>query len=78
VRRELEPPAPCDAPYETESVRLPASLSHAIDLARRDNALRDAFGSAFVEYLSAIKEFEISRFMSEVTEWEQREYFEMM
>ena len=34
-------------------------------------------GSAFIDYYVFIKEAEITRFQQEVTEWEQREYFEM-
>jgi glutamine synthetase len=44
--------------------------------ALRGSALyRQAFGDRFVDYLAGIKEAEISRFLSEVTDWEQREYF---
>ena len=38
---------------------------------------RDAFGDLFIDYLLTIKRFEISRFLSEVTDWEQREYFSL-
>ena len=39
--------------------------------------MRRELGASFVEYLSAIKRSEISRFNSAVTDWEQREYFEV-
>ncbi len=34
-------------------------------------------GKPFVDYMLKIKDAEIARFMSEVTDWEHREYFEM-
>jgi glutamine synthetase len=34
-------------------------------------------GADFIEYMVALKESEISRFLSSVTDWEHREYFEM-
>jgi len=47
LRREFEPPAPYDAPYETEAPSLPANLTDAIALTRTDEALRKAFGDRF-------------------------------
>ena len=47
--------------------------------ALRDNAcFRAAFGDAFVDYFVRLKEFEINRFLSAVTDWEQREYLELL
>ena len=40
--------------------------------------MRDGLGPAFVDYYCRIKEAEIARFNLEVSEWEQREYFEML
>jgi glutamine synthetase len=42
-----------------------------------DRFFRDALGAGFVDYYVHIKTAEIERFQAEVTEWEQREYFEM-
>ncbi len=36
-----------------------------------------AFGDIFVDYMLQVKRFEIARFLEHVTDWEQREYFEM-
>jgi glutamine synthetase len=44
---------------------------------RLDRALREGFGVGFIEYYSRIKEAEIARFNLEVSDWEQREYFEL-
>ena len=44
----------------------------------RGNAcFRAGFGDGFIEYYLHIKEAEIARFQSEVTDWEQQEYFEL-
>ena len=54
-----------------------------IRCARRYSALKDdpffreAMGAELVDYYVHIKNAEIERFQAEVTEWEQREYFEM-
>ena len=77
IERQLDPGPPSDAPYETAALRLPHSLGEAIAALRKDACLRAGLGSSFVDYYSLIKEAEIARFELEVTEWEQREYFEI-
>ena len=42
-----------------------------------DTFFRDALGPGFVDYYVHIKNAEIERFQAEVSDWEQREYFEM-
>jgi glutamine synthetase len=77
IANKLTPATPSDTPYEAQAERLPASLMEAV-AALRDSAMyRAALGDRFVDYMIAIKEAEIARFQSEVTDWEQREYFEM-
>ena len=44
---------------------------------REDPFFRAALGAGFVDYYTHIKTAEIERFQAEVTEWEQREYFEI-
>ncbi len=78
LKRGLEPPAAAVAPYETPAEKLPASLAEAVAAARADTTLRESMGPAFVDYFADIKEAEVARFLSEVTDWEQREYFEML
>jgi glutamine synthetase len=78
IMRQLDPPEPCDAPYETRAPALPANLMEALAMTRADTILGESFGEVFVDYMLAIKEAELARFMSEVTDWEHREYFELM
>ena len=49
----------------------------ALDAFRGSQLYRDKLGQQFVEYFLKIKDAEVARFLSEVTDWEHREYFEM-
>jgi glutamine synthetase len=77
MERRLDPGPASDSPYEAEVPKLPHPLSEAIAALRGDKCLRDGLGSAFVEYYALIKKAELARFEAEVTDWEQREYFEL-
>ena len=56
---------------------MPKSLEEALAALRADACLAAGFGKAFVDYYLRIKEAELARYQAEVTEWEQREYFEL-
>jgi glutamine synthetase len=77
MERMLEPGPPADTPYEAQALPLPKNLDEALRALRNDNCLVDGFGRNFIDYYLRIKEAEIARYQSEVTEWEQREYFEL-
>jgi glutamine synthetase len=77
VDRCLDPGPSADTPYETEAKALPKSLREAVFALEQDPFFRDAMGAELVDYYVHIKKAEIERFQAEVTEWEQREYFEM-
>jgi glutamine synthetase len=77
VDRGLDPGPSADTPYETKASPLPKTLQEAVSALKDDSFFREALGSAFVDYYVHIKNAEIERFQSEVSEWEQREYFEM-
>ncbi|MCW5749105.1 MAG: glutamine synthetase, partial [Alphaproteobacteria bacterium] len=77
LSRKLDPGPPADTPYETPADKLPTSLAEALVALRDDACLRDGLGASFVDYYARIKEAEIARFQAEVTEWEQREYFDL-
>ena len=64
--------------YTTYADRLPQSLIEAADAFDRSSFYRTKLGDEFVEYLLKIKRNEINRFLSEVTDWEHREYFEIL
>jgi len=69
--------ASADDPYTADAGRLPANLAAAIDALEADAELTRAMGSRFVPYYAALKRAEIARFEQTVTDWEQREYFDL-
>jgi glutamine synthetase len=77
VDRALDPGPSADAPYETTADLLPKSLREAVFALKDDPFFRSAMGSTMVDYYVHIKNAEIERFQAEVSDWEQREYFEM-
>lgn len=77
LARHLEPPPAADTPYDTPAPLLPRSLGEALDALREDERLVEVFGPEVVDWYTHIKRAEIARFESEVTDWEQREYFDM-
>lgn len=77
MARQIDPGPSADTPYDTRAETLPAALPEALVALRADAALSAGLGAGFVDYFCRIKEAEIARFNAEVTEWEQREYFEL-
>src|SRR5690606_41929388 len=77
IARRLDPGAASDTPYDADAPALPRSLMEAVAALRGDQLFAEAFGQPFIDYILTIKEAEIARFLSEVTDWEHREYFEL-
>ena len=77
IARSLPLPASADTPYEARADLLPRTLTEALAHLRADRALNEGFGREFVEYYCRIKEAEVARFNLEVSDWEQREYFDL-
>ena len=77
LARKLPLPPSADTPYEAKADMLPRSLGEALDHLKQDAVLGEGFGNGFIEYYCRIKEAEIARFNSEVSEWEHREYFDL-
>jgi glutamine synthetase len=76
IDRKLDPGPSADTPYETKADFLPKSLCEALDALRQDDFFGAKLGAPFINYYTALKEAEIARYQQEVTEWEQREYFD--
>jgi glutamine synthetase len=78
IRRQLTPPPLGGSdPYADENAtKLPNSLWAATDALDGDAFFREQFGPDFIKFLIMMKRNEVSRFLSEVTDWEMREYFE--
>ena len=75
--RKLQAPPLADTPYTAEAPTLPQSLMEAVEAFENSEMYRAVLGDDFVKYFLTLKKFEIKRFLSEVTDWEQREYFEI-
>jgi len=78
LKRKLPLPPPVDTPYESKAESLPKTLAEALEHLKKDKVLGEGFGRAFIDYYCHIKEAEIARFNLEVSEWEQREYFDLL
>jgi glutamine synthetase len=76
VDRELDLAPATDAPYDAPAPRLPASLVEALDALRDDPLFAEKFGPDFISWFIELKRSELDRFLSSVTDWEQREYFD--
>jgi len=77
IENARDPGPPADTPYETDAAPLPRNLSEALDALDRNDTAGEAFGRGFIDWFLRIKRAEIARFEAEVSEWEQREYFEL-
>ena len=78
LKMKLPLPPSVDTPYESKTEFLPRTLGEALQHLKKDNVLREGLGAGFVDYYCHIKEAEIARFNLEVSEWEQREYFDLL
>ncbi len=77
LARGLEPPPPTGAPYDEDAPAMPATLMEAVAALDASEMFRSRLGAAFVDYICMIKRAEIDRYLSAVTDWEQREYLRM-
>jgi glutamine synthetase len=75
VDRGLTAPDPVESPYADAAEMLPTDLGAALDLFEASAFWAGALGAEVRDYLAHIKRAEWKRFLSTVSEWEQREYF---
>ncbi|HEV2626773.1 MAG TPA: glutamine synthetase family protein [Xanthobacteraceae bacterium] len=88
IARSLDPGPAAEAPYQKSAAEaLPAKLEEALAALRASACFRAGFGEGFVDYYVHMKEAEITRCRKETTnnpegadvsEWERREYFDML
>ena len=74
---QVDPGPAADTPYQSDAAHLPQSLQEAVNLLHGSRFFRDALGNDFIDYYCHIKRAEIARFNAQVTDWEQREYFDV-
>lgn len=88
IRRSLNPGTPQDTPYLSDLPTLPVNLSLALDALEGSKFLKDRYGEDFCKYWLTLHRNEWNRFIEAgsnidmqvepVSEWEHREYFELM
>jgi glutamine synthetase len=78
VDRGLDPGEPTDRPYADDAERLPASLMEALDALDADPVFAAALGADVVRWIVTLKRAEATRYLEAVTDWEQREYFDLL
>lgn len=77
IERALEPPAPVAGDVSVGTLAgqpLPRSLEASLAALRADAVLGEALGAPLLNAFCAMKEVEVERFRTYVTEWELREY----
>ncbi len=77
ARRALTAPAPVEEPYDVSAPLLPGNLLEAIEAFERGSLYRDALGDEFVQFYAHLKRAEWDRYVSTISDWEQREYFSL-
>lgn len=77
VARGLDPGLPAEDPYGTSVASLPRSLAEALDALDADGVFADALGPDVVAWYSGLKRAEFARYLAHVSDWEQREYFDL-
>ena len=70
-------PPPVESPYAGEATRLPADLGAAIASFEGSDFVARHFGADFRRWLTTLKRAEWDRYRLTVSEWEQREYFNL-
>ncbi|WDD36856.1 glutamine synthetase family protein (plasmid) [Nostoc sp. UHCC 0926] len=89
VAHKLDPGSPTESPYTAENPTLPKSLLEAISYLSQSELFSRKMGQQFINFIIKMKQSEINRFLQsvadqppedylkQVTNWEQREYFEL-
>jgi glutamine synthetase len=76
--RRLDPGNPTESPYLDDAERLPRTLDEAVDALEGSAVFRAALGDDVVDWYVHLKRAEFARYLAEVSEWEQREYFDLL
>ncbi|WP_414528534.1 glutamine synthetase family protein [Nodularia chucula] len=89
VDSQLDPGSPTEEPYTTENPPFPSNLLEAISYLSQSELFAQKMGQQFINFMIKMKQSEINRFLKavadqspeeysqRVTDWEQREYFEL-
>ena len=72
-------PTPSSGPSEDDPKhkKLAASLEESLAALKKDKPMQEMLGADFMQLFTAVKEAELARFRSHVTDWERDEYLEV-
>lgn len=77
IANQTDPGSPLADPYgQMQKPLMPNSLMEAVDALASSKMFREALGDEFINHYISVRRQEIGRFLSHVTDWEHREYFE--
>ncbi|KWV94046.1 hypothetical protein ASS64_09315 [Erythrobacter sp. AP23] len=77
IERKIDPGDPVSDPVLlSDKPIMPVDLIHAIEALEQSSMYSQSLGEEFVNYYLMIQKYAINRFLSTVTDWEHREYFE--
>lgn len=74
---ELQPAVKGPSEDDPNLPKLPQNLESALASLDADTKLRSLFGEDFVHLFTTVKQFELARFHSHVSDWERKEYLEV-
>ena len=78
IKNNTDPGAPSIGGYAAEDrPKLPTTIMEAINGFKNDAFVRRELGDTFANLFLKSKEYEVMRFMTSVTDWEMREYFDV-
>lgn len=74
---KLQPQAAGPSEENSDLPKLPPTLEAALECLNADAEMRSLLGEEFVHLLTTVKQFELARFHSHVSDWERQEYLEI-
>ncbi|KAM3090075.1 glutamine synthetase family protein [Phormidesmis sp. 146-35] len=74
---KLQPQADGPSEDNPDLPKLPPTLEAALESLNADSGMRSLLGEEFVHLLTTVKQFELGRFHSHVSDWERQEYLEV-
>lgn len=77
LENKMQAPAPVASPYDNDAETLPSCLADAIDYLDKSAFYRARLGDGFINYYTTLKRAEWNRYLTTVSEWEEREYFSL-
>jgi glutamine synthetase len=77
LRRGLDPGPPVTDPYAADADPLPGSLAEAVDALVADPVFAEALTPEVIAWYAHLKRDEFARYLAHVSDWEQREYFDI-